>query len=235
MWMRADLKMRAKQAFHRNYWSSVVVALVMAIITAGVSSSAARSRGRDYSYYGGSYFSEHSLIYATFTMLAAVISMGLIVLDILVGNVLLVGGQRFFILNQTENARVGTLLYGFKSGSYGNVVMVMFMRDLFTFLWSLLFLVPGIIKYYEYRMVPYILAENPAMPREEAFLISKKMMTGQKWNTFVLDLSFIGWIFLAALTGGILGVFYVEPYRQATIAELYAVNRTIAYQNGYIR
>lgn len=163
------------------------------------------------------------------------IAVGIIVLKIFVGNALLVGGSRFFVLNQTDTPKVGTLGYVFKSGNFSNVVIVMFMRDLFTFLWSLLFFVPGVIKFYEYRMVPYILAENPAMPREEAFLISKRMMTGQKWNTFVLDLSFIGWIILSAMTGGILGIFYVEPYRQATIAELYSVNRAMAYQNGYIR
>ena len=84
-------------------------------------------------------------------------------------------------------------------------------------------------------MVPYILAENPGMDHKEAFLISKKMMMGQKWNVFVLDLSFIGWRILEAITFGIVGVFYVEPYYQATMAELYAANRAIAYQNGYIR
>ena len=110
-----------------------------------------------------------------------------------------------------------------------------FMVQLFTALWSLLFVIPGIVKSYEYCMVPYILAENPGMNRKEAFLISKKMMMGQKWNTFVLDLSFLGWRCLEAITFGILGIFYVEPYVQATRAELYAYNRTIAYQNGYIR
>ena len=111
----------------------------------------------------------------------------------------------------------------------------MFLRDLFTALWSLLFIVPGIIKHYEYLMVPYIIAENPGMPREEAFLISNKMMMGQKWEAFVLDLSFIGWGILTVMTGGIVGVFYAEPYRQATFAELYSFNRAMAYQNGYIR
>ena len=56
--------------------------------------------------------------------------------------------------------------------------------------------VPGIIKHYEYRMIPYILAENPTMPREEAFQISRRMMMGQKMDVFVLDLSFIGWFIL---------------------------------------
>ena len=142
---------------------------------------------------------------------------------------------RYFVLNQTEMPTVGYLGYGFKTGHYGNIVLVMFLRDLFTFLWTLLFVVPGIIKHYEYLMVPYILAENPGMGREEAFLISKKMMMGQKWEVFVLDLSFLGWRILEYITFGIVGIFYVEPYYQGTMAELYSVNRTLAYQNGYIR
>ena len=66
---------------------------------------------------------------------------------------------------------------------------------------------PGIIKSYEYRMIPYILAENPSINWREAFRLSKAMMDGQKWNTFVLDLSFIGWDLLSAVTGGLLGLF----------------------------
>lgn len=236
MWTRVDLKIRGKQAFQRNYWSCVAVALVMSIVTAMFASSSSRgARNHDSYYSGGSFFSEYSMIWMTIAAFAAVIGVGMLILGIFVGNVLMVGGYRFFVLNQTQTPSGGTLGYGFKCGSYGNIVLIMFMRSLFTALWTLLFVVPGIIKHYEYLMVPYILAENPAMGREEAFLISKKMMMGQKWETFVLDLSFLGWIILGAMTCGILGVFYVEPYRQATFAELYSVNRAMAYQNGYIR
>lgn len=230
-----DLKMRAKQAFQRNYWSAVAVALVMAIITAIFYGSGNGARDRHSYYGGGGFFSEFSLMYATMVVVAGVIGVGMIVLDVFVGNVLMVGGYRFFVLNQTEPVTAGTLVYGFKSGNYGNIVLVMFLRDLFTALWTLLFIVPGVIKHYEYLMVPYIIAENPGMPREEAFLISKKMMMGQKWEAFVLELSFVGWIILSVITCGIVGVFYVEPYRQATFAELYSYNRAVAYQNGYIR
>ena len=94
---------------------------------------------------------------------------------------------------------------------------------------------PGIVKSYEYRMVPYILAENPGMNRSEAFAISKQMMNGQKWDVFVLDLSFIGWHLLSGITLGIVGIFWVNPYVQATNAELYTRNREIAYQKGFIR
>lgn len=79
----------------------------------------------------------------------------------------------------------GNLLDGFKSGHYGNVVKTMFFYDLYIALWSLLLVVPGIIKSYEYRMVPYILAENPGMDSKQVFEISKRMMNGQKMETFI--------------------------------------------------
>ena len=111
----------------------------------------------------------------------------------------------------------------------------MFLMNLYITLWSLLFLIPGIIKMYEYLMVPYILADNPGMDRKEAFAISKRMMTGEKWNAFILQLSFLGWIFLSMFTCGLLGIFYVSPYMEATMAELYAYNKGKAFHEGYIQ
>ena len=99
----------------------------------------------------------------------------------------------------------------------------MFLEGLYIFLWSLLFIIPGIIKTYEYLMVPYILAENPELSTKEVFARSKQMMTGDKWNAFVLQLSFLGWILLSVFTCGILLIFYVGPYSELTYAELYAV------------
>lgn len=236
MWTRIELKMRGKEAFQRNYWSAVAVALVMAVVLYGLTASNSNGTQRHTVFYGDwGYFFEYSLLLMVIALVSGIVSIGMMLLGIFVGNVLLVGGCRFFVLNQTEMATAGTLGYGFKSGSYGNIVLIMFLRNLFTFLWTLLFVVPGIIKHYEYLMVPYILAENPGMGREEAFLISKKMMMGQKLDTFVLDLSFIGWRILEGLTFGILAVFYVEPYIQSTFAELYTVNKDKAYRNGYIR
>ena len=136
---------------------------------------------------------------------------------------------------KTENPTVGTIFDAFRSGHYVNVVLAMFLKNLFTSLWTLLFVIPGIVKHYEYLMIPYILAENPGMDRKEAFQISKRMMDGQKMETFILDLSFIGWILLSAITCGIVGIFYVNPYREATFAELYAFNKAKAYEEGYIR
>ncbi len=70
-------------------------------------------------------------------------------------------------------------------------------------------------------MIPYILAENPKINRKEAFEISKQMMKGNKWKTFILDMSFFGWNFLSVLTFGLLSILYINPYNAATIAELY--------------
>ncbi|MBR5307792.1 MAG: DUF975 family protein [Clostridia bacterium] len=91
---------------------------------------------------------------------------------------------------------------------------------LFTFLWSLLFIIPGIIKGYSYAMSYFILAENPGMPALEAIDRSKKMMDGHKWDLFVLMLSFIGWIILACFTFGILYIWLV-PYMSAAYANFY--------------
>ena len=74
-------------------------------------------------------------------------------------------------------------------------------------------------------MIPYLLADNPQMTKEEAFAESKRMMQGQKWNAFVLDLSFIGWDILSGMTMGILGIFYVQPYKDGTHAALYEALR----------
>ena len=167
--------------------------------------------------------------------IATVVILIVLVAKIFVGNLLKMGGYRFFILNQTAQPGIGTLLDGFRSGYYVNIVLTMFLRDLFTALWSLLLVVPGIVKHYEYLMVPYIIAENPAMDYKEAFQISKQMMDGEKMEAFIMDLSFVGWYLLSAVTCGLLAIFYVNPYVQASFAEMYTFNKQKAYQQGYIR
>ena len=115
--------------------------------------------------------------------------------------------------------------------AYRNVVKVMFMKNLFIFLWSLLFVIPGIYKAYQYRMVDYLMAENPYMTYQRALELSRQMTDGEKFNIFILELSFFGWLFLGALACGI-GVFFVNPYIEATFAELYAALRAKAFATG---
>ena len=142
-----------------------------------------------------------------------------------------VGCKRWFLQNRTDKPNLSEILYAFKNG-YLNVVKVMFCVNLFTFLWSLLLFIPGIIKSYEYRMIPYLLAENPEMDMHEAFMRSREMMTGNKWETFVLDLSFFGWTFLSAFTCGILGILYVFPYINLTNTELYVELCSLGRESG---
>lgn len=87
---------------------------------------------------------------------------------------------------------------------------------LFTFLWSLLFAIPGIVKAYSYALTPYILAKYPEVQAKEALKVSMKIMDGKKAELFVLHLSFIGWAMLAGITFGLLGIFFVIPYMAIT-------------------
>lgn len=235
-WTRERLKTNGKIAFKKNYWACVAVSVIMGILVGLSASNGGRAGGSvsGDTYYGGGGW-EIPFVGTLLAVTVALLAVVLWALEIFVGNLLQVGGKKFFIQNKTENPGVGTILDGFKSGHYVNIVLTMFLRDLFTILWSILFIVPGIIKHYEYLMIPYILAENPGMDRKEAFLISKRMMDGQKMDTFILDLSFIGWAILAAITCGMVGIFYANPYKEATFAELYAFNKAKAYEEGYIR
>ena len=138
---------------------------------------------------------------------------------IFVTNPIEVGCQNFFVRNSEAPAELGEIKRGFHP--YWRNVGAMLLRGLFLFLWSLLCIIPGIIKSYSYRMVPYILADDPTIGGRDAITLSRKMMDGQKWNAFLLDLSFIGWLLLSVVTLGIAGIFYTNPYMYATHAELY--------------
>ena len=94
------------------------------------------------------------------------------------------------------------------------------LTSLFIFLWSLLFIIPGIVAAYSYAMAPYILAENPDMTVREAIAASKEMMRGSRWRLFCLGFSFIGWSMLCILTLGI-GNLWLRPYREAAQAAFY--------------
>ncbi len=143
-----------------------------------------------------------------------------VVLSVFIVNPLSMGASRFFLQNLNRPAEVKEVAYGFDH-NYRETVKTLFMRDIFILLWSLLFIVPGIVKAYEYRMIPYLLADDPTMTKDRAFAESRRMMHGNKWNAFVLDLSFLGWSLLSILTLGLLAIFYVGPYKYATDAALY--------------
>ena len=138
------------------------------------------------------------------------------------------GASRYFLESTQERLNFGNLFYAFTSGKYGNIVFVNFL-----FLWSLLLVIPGIVMGYAYSMVPYLLAENPALDYRRALSLSKDMTQGHKWDIFVLELSFIGWFLLGALACG-LGTLFVNPYYHSTRAQLYVALRAIALDRGIV-
>ena len=229
MWSRSELKSRAKEILHVNYWEAVLVSLIYTFVSGGGSgggSSSSASSSSSGSSSGGSIFSspeEWKIFIAAMSAVLIIILIALavgFVLSIFVFSPLQVGCQRYFILCGKQPATLSEVVFAF-SNSYMNIVKIMFFKNLYTFLWTLLFIVPGIIKGYEYRMIPYILAENPGIDMKEAFAMTKQMMDGDKANAWVLDLSFLGWNLLGAFTCCILTVFYVAPYQYLTNAQLY--------------
>ena len=277
MWTRAELKSKAKFSFKRNYWKSVLISLILALLVGGGSSGSSISSAVSNNLIGSSdssvtddYFNDDSSLYdgndfyddtydgnveddiddlnsmadntagmmaigiflMVFIMMFVVLMAVVILLDVFIFNPLEVGCKKYYLRNLNEPAQVGNIGYAFDN-NYKNITKTMFFRDLFTVLWTLLFIIPGIVKSYEYQMIPYLLADNPQMTKEQAFEESKRMMQGQKWKAFVLDLSFIGWNILSALTLGILGIFYVQPYMDATHAALYeALRYGMPYNNA---
>ena len=95
-----------------------------------------------------------------------------------------------------------------------------FLQSIYIILWSLLFIIPGIVASYSYAMTEYILAEDPELTATEAISRSKQMMYGNHWRLFCLEFSFIGWSILCSFTLGI-GNLWLTPYKQAAIAAFY--------------
>ena len=117
-----------------------------------------------------------------------------------------------------EEIRVEGVLDGFKD--YGRILGTIFLVYLYTALWSLLLIIPGIIKGYSYSMTAFILKDDPTIKYNEAIEKSMAMMDGNKMKLFLLHLSFIGWILLSCITFGI-GFFFLQPYMKSAEAAFY--------------
>ena len=143
-----------------------------------------------------------------------------------------IGGIRFFMCARNGDVQFGNIGYVFKKGQYIKAVKTNVVKSLYIFFWSLLFIIPGIVKTFSYALVPYILSENPTISTRKAISISKKTMEGEKWHFFILGLSFILWYLLGSIACGI-GTIFVLPYVQATYAEFYALMRQKALAFGY--
>lgn len=238
MWTRKFLKDRAKAVLRISYWKAFLVSLIIAFAGGGPhfnfnwNMHSPENTNNNYNYFSNGF---HPGIYTDLitSLLALFIFIWLFSLAfrIFIGFPLEVGGRYYFIHSAYYDINFNYTGFGFKKGRYWNIVKTMLWKGFFNFLWYLLLIIPGIVMYYAYMMVPYILADNPHMDYERAIELSKEMTYGHKFDMWVLDLSFIGWYFLGALAFFI-GVIFVMPYDNATKAELYLALRQNALNKG---
>lgn len=226
MWTSAELKERAKIALTGNYWKSFGVSLILVFLTGGSGGGGGSSFNQTSSSDFGNIEPEFVILIIGIILVAMLFGFAF---QAFISSPIEVGGKRFFttqaeVAGTTDVAEFGLIGHGFKNGKYMNVVKTMFFKNLYIFLWTLLFIIPGIIKSYAYAMVPYLLADNPGMDTKRAIELSKDMTDGEKMDMFILDLSFIGWFILGFLACCV-GMFFVYPYYYATHAELYRTLR----------
>ena len=228
MWTITEMKERGKAAFKANYWPSVLCAFLLMLLAGGTSVSINATKQQpkysteDINNMVNGMTPEQQLATAGIvTGFVLVIIAVAVVLQIFLFNPLKVGCLGFFKENAKSvgHGELAVVKSGFQS--YGRTFLTMFLTDLFLTLWSLLFVIPGFIKAYSYRMVPYIIRDNPELSPTEVITRSREMMNGHKMNTFVFDMSFLGWIILGIVTCGLVQIFWTGPYKDNADAALY--------------
>ena len=141
-------------------------------------------------------------------------------------------GQAYIFLKQARDrqpVQLGDMFRGFQD-DFGGTFLIGFLSQLFVALWSLLFLIPGIVKSYAYSMAYYVKLDHPDYGWKACIDESRRLMDGHKWEKFVLDLSFLGWILVGALCLGV-GTLWVTPYMAATEAQFYEYVRSCAAED----
>ena len=219
----STLKNRAKLKLQGLYGQSLIVTLIYTAIVSVCSSgsiassvSTAFQAGEWYEAMGSNAMAaspfNFSVVFNPFA------SIGSLAMFLLAGP-LTVGMAHYFLhLADRNNPQINDLFAHFKN--FGNTFVLYLLTTIFTALWSLLFIIPGIIAAISYAMAPYILAEHPEIKASDAIKMSKDMMKGHKGEYFVLQLSFIGWYLLCILTLGI-GFIFLSPYVSAATAEFF--------------
>ncbi|ULL16955.1 DUF975 family protein [Paenibacillus sp. H1-7] len=119
-----------------------------------------------------------------------------------------------------QEVSLGMIFEYFSNGRYVKTILFYLLMGIYLFLWTLLLLIPGIIKSFSYALAPLVLIDDPQLTVNEAITRSRQMMDGYKWKLFCLYLSFIGWLLLSIVTLGI-GLLWIIPYMQASLSHFY--------------
>ncbi len=231
MFSRAKMKEAAKLNFRKNYGGSIgatVLAFLPSFILSIVGSFL---EGPNYTQFYSDEFSTGE----SFLPLSLAYSALSIIVGLLLVPVLQVGYNKYFMKLRGDLGPKATEVFSpYKEGNWGNIIYVTISVGVSIFLWSLLLVIPGIIKAFQYALVPQILASNPSISSSKAKQLSRMLMKNHWGELIVMYLSFLGWMILSVFTGGLLYVFYVQPYLQASIVEFYSCRRADLIYKGEI-
>ncbi len=243
MWSRSEVKKYAKDFLKGNYWKAFFVIFIGTILANGydlVSSTNgifdlqiniqyilgqqidAPIRTDEYFQLFGTLLNQFKP-YAFFGLgIITLSSLVITIVVILAGSILNVGIKKFFIDGFEKDININKLFFGFNLKDYIPIIKAQLLSTLYIILWTLFFIIPGLVKIYQYRFVPYILAEDTSLGAKEVLKKSKEITNGQKAKMFILDLSFFPYYVLNLITFG-LSSYFVEPYIQASFAHLYKI------------
>ena len=159
------------------------------------------------------------IVAAVSVLLGMVPVVGSVLSVLFAGQFIVVEFIYFIKLNNKQPSTIGSAFEGFGQNWLNNF-MAYLLQTVFTILWFLLFIIPGIVKKYAYSMTLFLKVKSPKLEAKEAIALSTKMMNGKKWELCCLEFSFVGWIILSVLTFGI-GFLFVAPYMKATTTAFY--------------
>ena len=239
MRVASDFRELARKALSGKWGSAVLTTLVASILgadimvsggssTTGITNSVTnvvnQGSGDSSSYDGlDGILSSISLTSMTYILGAVMVAVSILLIvgliQYVIGSFISLGLIQYNLdLIDGKDVEFGQIFS--KASMFGKAFWLRLRMGIFTFLWTLLFIIPGIIKSYAYSMSGFILAENPEMTAKEAMQVSEKMMVGNKWRLFCLQFSFIGWQILCILSLGI-GSLWLTPYTNAATAAFY--------------
>lgn len=234
MKLAADFRKRAREAL-KGHWFIAMIAGFIASLLGGLTGTGGSAGGSSSSSSEGSGDTgttedalvtifegiEPEILTAILTVVGIIMVVAVVFsfIYMIIGGAVGIGYSKFNLdLMDGNEARVGTLFDYFSEWKKGFTARLL--QAIYIFLWSLLFVIPGIMASYSYVMVHYVMADHPEMTAKEALRESKEIMHGNRWRFFCMTLSFIGWELLGILTFGI-GMLWVVPYQQAAIAAFY--------------
>lgn len=241
MLVAKDFRQKAREALSGK-WAVAVgtgwVATLLGAYTAlgsssggGGSSSSSTISDESYADVAGSSaaFDETTVIIGILALILVMLVLIMLLVHFIIGGAVTLGYVRFNLnLIDGNNPRFADLFSQFHH--LGKGLVLQFLRNIYIILWTLLFIIPGVVATYRYAMAPYLMHDFPELSASEAISESKRLMDGNKWRLFCLNFSFIGWDILCAFTLGI-GYLWLAPYREAAFAAFYKEIQYGKYSN----